>query len=85
MRADVLRDELAFFAEQKPALLAKYPGQFALIKKRTLVGVYPTQEDAYTEGFRRFGKESFLVKQIVEHEGTEQLPLLASYLQRADL
>jgi len=85
MDVDALRDELTFFAEQKPALLAKCPGQFALIKKRTLIGVYPTQGEAYAEGFRRFGKESFLVKQIVEQEGIEQVPLLASYLRRANL
>jgi hypothetical protein len=85
MPVEELREEVAFFEEQRPALVKKCPGLFALVKKRTLIGVFPTQEEAYNEGFRQFGREPFLVKQILEKEGTEQVPLLASRLLLADL
>lgn len=85
MTVEALREELEFFAERKKELIEKCSGQFALIKGRSLVGVFPTRAEAYTAGFRRFLREPFLVKQILEHEETEQIPLLAQRLQRADL
>lgn len=85
MSVDILKEELAFFAEEKEELLRKYPGQFALIKDRALVGVFPTREQAYTRGVESFVTEPFLIKQIVEKETTEQVPLLAFGLHRARL
>ncbi len=81
---EVLKEELAFFNEKKDELLRTHPGQFALIKGRTLLGVFATREDAYAEGIQRFGQESFLVHRIVEKEPIEQVPLLA-YSLRVDI
>lgn len=78
---DILREELAFFEEQKSELLAKYRGQFALIKGRDLIGVFPNREQAYTHGVERFGGEPFLIKEIVEKELPETVPLLAFALR----
>ena len=83
MALEVLREELALFNEKKNELLRTHQGQFALIKGRTLLGVFATREEAYAEGVRRFGGESFLVHRIVEKEPIEQVPLLA-YSLRAD-
>lgn len=85
MATDVLREELAFFDEKKQALLRTHPGQLALIKGHTLVGVFPTSEEAYREGVSRFGRETFLIKRIVEHETPELVPLLAYSLGRANI
>lgn len=85
MKRKILTEELAFFEEQKPRLLETHPGQFALIRGRELVGVFAKREDAYAEGFRRFMREPFLVRQIVDRPQAEQIPLLAYRLQRADL
>ncbi len=82
---DILQEELAFFEEKKRELLGKHPGQFALIKGRTLVGVFPTREEAYKHGVEKFGRESFLIKQILERETPEQVPLLAFTLRGARL
>lgn len=41
MALEVLKEELAFFSEKKDELLRTHPGQFALIKGRTLIGVFP--------------------------------------------
>lgn len=83
MTLEVLKEELAFFNEKKDELLRTHPGQFALIKGRRLIGVFTTREEAYTEGIRHFGEESFLVHRIVEQEPVETVPLLANSL-RAD-
>ncbi len=82
---DVLQEELAFFEEKKPELLKTHPGQFALIKGRVLIGIFPTREEAYTQGANKFGSEAFLIKQIVEKETPEQTPLLAFTLRGARL
>lgn len=73
---EALRDELAYYEETKPRLLAEYRNQYALIKGRDLIGVYPTREQAYEEGFARYRSESFLVKQVVEAETPQHLPML---------
>ena len=81
MAFEILREELAFFNEKKDELLRTHLGQFALIKDRTLIGVFATREEAYTEGVQRFGGESFLAHRIVEKEPVEQVPLLAYSLR----
>lgn len=81
---EVLREEIAFFEEKKHELLRTHPGQFALMKRRELVGIFPTREEAYAEGVRRFGGEPFLIQQITEQQKPEQVPLLA-YSLRASL
>jgi len=80
-----LKDELAFYEQHKPGLLKTHPGQYVLVKGADLIGVFPTQSEAYKEGFRRFGRASFLVKKVEEKEFAEQVPLLAMQIQRADL
>ena len=81
MALEVLKEELAFFNEKKDELLRTHLGQFALIKGRTLIGVFATREEAYAEGVQRFGGESFLAHHIVEKEPVEQVPLLAYSLR----
>lgn len=85
MAVHVLKEELAFFEENKREWLKSHAGQFALIKGRTLIGIFPTQTEAYAEGFRRFVKEPFLVREIKEQERPEQVPLLAMQIQQANL
>lgn len=77
MSIEALKDELAFFSEKKAELLQTHPGLFALIKGRTLVGVFATREEAYAEGVKNFGREPFLIQHIVEQQIPEQVPLLA--------
>ena len=85
MAMDVLKEELAFFDEKKQELLRTHPGLLALIKGRSLVGVFPTSEQAYRVGVSRFGREGFLIKRIVEHEAPELVPLLAYSIGRANI
>lgn len=84
MALEVLKEEWAFYNQKKEELLRTHPGQFALIKGRELLGFYATRRAAYAEGVQRFGRECFLVHQILEIEPIEVVPLIAHSL-RADL
>jgi len=46
--------------------LEKQEGKFVLIKGNKVHGVYSSYEEALKEGYRAFGTNSFLVKQISE-------------------
>lgn len=48
-------------------------GQFVLIKKREILGFFSRYEEALEAGYKRFGNESFLVKQILRHEPVYQM------------
>ena len=63
-----LKTELAFFDKQRAQLLGRAKGKYALIKGEHLVDVFDSESDAIRRGYREFGNEPFLVKQIVEVE-----------------
>lgn len=85
MTVEALKEELAAFEERKAELLKMHLNQFALIKGRELIGVFPTQEEAYEAGVKRFASKAFLIKRIVEKEEPEQVPLLAYAIRRANI
>jgi hypothetical protein len=64
----VLEQELATFESLKASLLENHKGKFALIKAGDFVGAFDTADNAYQEGVNRFGRDTFLVKRIVESE-----------------
>ncbi len=63
-----LEKEMETFESKKKELLARAEGMFALIKGEIVVGVFESQGDALREGYKLFGKEAFLVKQILAVE-----------------
>lgn len=66
--ADLLKKELQTYEARKAELIGKYRGKFTLIKDADVFGVFDTKLDAIRQGYERFGKVPFLVKQIVEIE-----------------
>lgn len=65
-----LETELATFEAMKEELLRNHPGKFALIQDAQFIAAFDTAQNAYEEGVRRFGRDPFLVKHIVESEET---------------
>jgi len=63
--SSLLEKELAYFEQHRSELLARAKGRFALIKGETLFDTFDSQFDAIRAGYREFGNEPFLVKQIV--------------------
>jgi hypothetical protein len=60
--------ELETYAKHRDELLGKSAGQYALIHKDEVLGVYESKSDALKEGYRRLGNVPFLVKEIVPVE-----------------
>jgi hypothetical protein len=81
-----LEQELKYFQSIKDELLSRnLEGQFALIKGTELFGTYASSESAYAEGVARFGRQPFLIKQILRVEGTERVPILTAGIFNARL
>lgn len=75
-KPSVLQPEVDFFEAHKDEWLKEFRGQFVLVKNRQRVGVFTAYQDAVNDGFRRFGNQPFLVKQVVENEPMVQVPAL---------
>ena len=58
-----LETEIAYYLSHLPEW-HEHQGQYVLIRGAELYGFYLTDNDALAEGFRRFGRVSFLVKQV---------------------
>ena len=64
----LLEEEVATYEKNKDILVEKANNKFVLIKKSEIIETYESKEDALKEGYKRFGKEAFLVRQIVPIE-----------------
>ncbi len=77
MTTDVLKTELATFAQRKQELLQSNEGKFVVIHQANVAGVWDTYEDALHAGYENFGLAPFLVKQIERIERAEFIGLAA--------
>lgn len=68
-----LETELAYFNEIRADLVAEHLGQFALVKGRELVDIYPSYQAALDEALALFGTQPFLIKEIREDEPVEMI------------
>lgn len=73
----VLEAERQFFEANRNDLVQRHEGQYVLVLDDSLVGVFPTAEDAYAEGLARFGIRAFLVKKILRNEPVAFVPVLS--------
>ena len=71
-----LERELATYRAKLPELAAQ-EGKFVLIHGRDVVGTYSSYEDALRQGYREFGLDPFLVKQV---QSTEQVHFVSQVL-----
>jgi hypothetical protein len=62
--SSLLEKELGYFEQHRSELLGRAKGKFALIKNEELIDTFDSQVDAIRAGYRQFGNEPFLVKQI---------------------
>ncbi len=65
-----LEKELATYKANLPSLLEKQ-GKFVLIHGDDVIETFAAYEDAIKDGYRRFGLEPFLVKQIQAIESVQ--------------
>lgn len=76
--------ERAYFESTRAELEARFPGRFVLIKDQEVIGAFNTIQEALTEGTRRFGLNSFLVRQVGVPVQGISVPALALGILRAD-
>lgn len=68
MQLQPLQKELNTFKKKKKELITEAKGQFVLIKGAEVVDTFKSYEDALSEGYKKFGNEPFLVKEILSVE-----------------
>jgi hypothetical protein len=80
----MLEKERTFFEQHRTEWMKNSPGKFVLVKNEELVGTFDTIQAALAEGARRFGTESYLVRQVEEAEQLVYIPALTLGILRAD-
>jgi hypothetical protein len=60
----MLREEREFFDRNRNEWLMRYPDRFVLVKGQDLIGVFSSISEALSEGTRRYGLDSYLVRQV---------------------
>src|SRR3990172_115536 len=75
--AMILDEERGYFEAHKAEFLAGHRGQYVLIKRSELLGIFPDAASAYADGLKRFGLQPFLVRQILEEEPLRVAPILS--------
>jgi hypothetical protein len=80
----MLDKERKFFAEKRSELQTRYPDKFVVVKDEEVIGAFNTIEEALSEGARRFGLQSFLVRHVTDSEETINIPALTLGILRAD-
>ncbi|MBI3626446.1 hypothetical protein HY224_00155 [Candidatus Uhrbacteria bacterium] len=63
-----LEKEIKVYEQKKEQLLRENKGKFVLIKGEKIESIYTSYEDALAEGYKKFGNQEFLVKEITENE-----------------
>lgn len=63
-----LEKEIAAFNQRLPEFQAQHEGKFVLIHGDDFIDAYSTYEDAIKAGYKAFGLEPFLVKQVLALE-----------------
>lgn len=72
---NILKDEMLAFEAQKERLLATASNRWVLIRGERVIGLYDTEHQAMTEGYRQFLDRPFLVKRI---ERVERVHFISS-------
>jgi hypothetical protein len=68
--------ELAAYAKEEERLVRDHLGQIALIHGDAVVGAFPTADEAYLEGFRRFGDVRMMFKEIRDPDSPDFISLV---------
>ena len=72
-----LKEELDIYARREEEFKKTASGKFVVIKGSEIVGFSDNLDAALTEGTRRFGLESYLVRKVGEPVQTLTIPALA--------
>lgn len=74
----MLQKEVDFYETHLEDLLSNDEGQFVLIKGEEIIGIFDSENAAYTEGLEKLGNCPFLIRRIGKLE--EQRVTLPAYV-----
>lgn len=77
--------EKAHYQQLLPELLKTHKGEYAVFRNGDFLGVFRTNDEAYTAALERYGLTSFLLQPIREAEPIGRLTNLMPVSSRADL
>jgi hypothetical protein len=63
-----LAAELVTYRDRLEEMLRDHEGEFVVMKGDRIVGYYPSRQAALKSAFKTFGRETVLVKRVVEFE-----------------
>ncbi len=63
-----LDKELETFKVNKEKLLVDKKDRFILIKGNKIISDFASYDDALSDGYKRYGNQEFLVKQVLEND-----------------
>ena len=70
-----LATELATYEAKRAELLRESEGSYVLIKGTEIIGVFPTEDEAYEEAVSRFGFGPFMIRQVRERDEVLFIPV----------
>lgn len=59
----MLKEEFEYYLGHQNELLKKYAGKFLVIKNKSIIGVYDSEIDAYTEAVKKEEAGTFLIQE----------------------
>jgi len=68
--------EQAAYEREKARLVRDHPGQIALIHGDDVIGAFACADEAFLEGFRRFGLVKMMLKEIRDPEPRDFVSLV---------
>jgi hypothetical protein len=71
-----LEVELAYYKRHRATFLAKYLGQYLIIKGEKEYGAYSSEGLAYGIGIGEFGNVAFLIQPVEKEEEVARIPAL---------
>lgn len=59
----MLKEEFEYYLSHQNELLKKYAGKYLVIKNKSVIGVYDSEIDAYTETVKKEEAGTFLIQE----------------------
>jgi hypothetical protein len=76
MSESVLQEEIETYDQNLQDWLSRYEDRFVLVKRKELIGVFNTMDEALADGARQFGLGSFLARQVKQEVEEASIPAL---------
>jgi len=72
---DFSREEAAY-EKVRERMVRDHPGKIALVHQDEVIGAFDTADEAFLEGFRRFGMVKMMLREIRDPDGPDFISLV---------